>query len=569
MQFRIALIAGLALVALAFTWGFAPALTLAGQEQAAPAGNEASPTPSAPAAGRSATAPTASRTLKAPTPIVPNGSWPVYHRNDARTGSDPTLLHVSTVSTGWTSAALDEQIYASPVIYGGIVYAATLNNSVYALNQTDGSVVWQRNLGAPETGGWGCGDVSPQGILGTPAIDPTGGRIYVAAQFSSDDVYHVYGLNLATGAVELNTPIPASIGTGFDWTIQQERGALAVANGHVYVPFGGRAGDCGSYSGWVVGVPTSGSTSLNVYQTPGIGNGIWSGGGVVVDDSTGSVIATTGNGDVGIGCNAKGDGSPQYQNDAVVRLSPTLAEQSFFMPPDWQADWCSNDQDLGSTAALLISPTLLFQAGKHGTGFLLNPTSLGGVNGQLFPAPTPYTEADVCGGNTGDATFGSYAYSAPYIYVECDGVGLAALRLDTSVPSKPSFSPCDSTCAAPDWLAGSGTTFGPHIVAGGAVWVANDGGGLFAYRADTGAPIYQSAGFGINRFSTPAEAGGQVFVASHTVIRSFGMHFGASQSSPAPSPPARPTPVMQANPPPTSGRPPVSQSSPQPPPFGR
>ena len=118
----------------------------------------------------------------------------------------------------------------------------------------------------------------------------------------------------------------------------------------------------------------------------------------------------------------------------------------------------------------------------------------------------------MCFGNTSDATFGSFAYAAPFVYVECEGQGLVALNVNTSTPS---FSPCDATCGAPNWTAGGTTTFGPPIVAGGAVWVASDGGGLTAYDATTGALIYQSAGFGINRFSTPAEAGGQVFVASH------------------------------------------------------
>ena len=34
----------------------------------------------------------------------------------------------------------------------------------------------------------------------------------------------------------------------------QERGALTVSGGRVWVPFGGLAGDCGGYKGRVVGV---------------------------------------------------------------------------------------------------------------------------------------------------------------------------------------------------------------------------------------------------------------------------------------------------------------------------
>jgi hypothetical protein len=376
-------------------------------------------------------------------------------------------------------------------------------------------MVWQNHLGAPVTGGWLCGNVSPQGILGTPVIDVVGGRIYVAALFNSDHLYRVFGLDLLSGNVALTTVIPASIGSGFDWKIQQERGGLAVANGYVYVPFGGRAGDCfdGStpYHGWVVGVPTSGAASLKVFETPSSAEGIWAAGGVVVDDTTGNVFVATGN---AIPC------SGASMSDSIVRLSPTLGSPSFFQPNDWQSSWCGPDSDLGSASPLLISPTLMFMAGKHGGGFLLDPTNLGGVDGQLFPTPKPatYSQADVCFGNTSGATFGSFAYLAPFAYIECEGRGLVALNVN---PSTPSFTPCDAACPAPNWTAGSGITFGPPIVAAGAVWAASDGGGLYAFDATTGAQLYKSAGFGINRFVTPAEAGGQVFVPSHTVIKSF------------------------------------------------
>src|SRR6266851_3404326 len=59
------------------------------------------------------------------------GAWTVYHHDDGHTGYDSTLPQVSSVSTGWVSGAMDAQVYASPLVYNGLVYAATLNNSVY------------------------------------------------------------------------------------------------------------------------------------------------------------------------------------------------------------------------------------------------------------------------------------------------------------------------------------------------------------------------------------------------------------------------------------------------------
>jgi outer membrane protein assembly factor BamB len=458
--------------------------------------------------------------------IVPNGSWTTYHHDDARTAYDPSAPTATNVvaTPGWTTPALDGQVYASPLIFNGVVYAATLNDTVYALNQLDGSIIWSKPLGTPQTSGWGCGNVSPTGILGTPVIDTSANRLYAAAEVAAGGTttYHLFGLDLGNnGSIMLNTTI---LPAGFDWTIQQERGALALRGGNVYVPFGGRAGDCGNYHGWVIAVPTNGGPIGNYYVTPGQGMGIWSSGGLVVDDSTGNVFVSTGNG-TGSGCDANNDGTPKYENDAVVRLAAgTLVHQDSFVPQDWQNNWCANDQDLGSTSPVLLSSSLLFQSGKWGTGFLLNPNALGGMDGQRFPTPKPaiYAEANTCLGNHSDATFGSYAYLAPFVYIECEGHGIVAINVNTGTPS---FTPCE-TCVAPDWTAGGTATFGPPIVAGGAVWVANNGGGLYAFNATTGAQIFHSASFGINRFVTPAEAGGQVFVPSGTLIRSFS--FGGS-----------------------------------------
>lgn len=190
---------------------------------------------------------------------------------------------------------------------------------------------------------------------------------------------------------------------------------------------------------------------------------------------------------------------------------------------------------------MLISPTLAFQSGKWGTGFLVNPANLGGVQGELFPTPKPatYVETDVCLGTHSGATFGSFAYAAPYVYLECEGHGLVALKVNTSTPS---FSACDATCSSPSWNTGSGS-FGPPIVAGGVVWAVDIGGsGLYGFDAATGAQVYQSGAFGVNHFSTPSEAGGQIFVSAGTVVRSFNMARGCKAVSVSASP-ASPAPI--------------------------
>jgi PQQ-like domain len=485
-------------------------------------------TPSTAGAAAPATTATPAKAVSAS-----SGSWPVYHHDDAHTGYDSTQPATTGASAGWVTAALDGNILAEPLVFNGIVYAVTLQGTVYAINQSSGTVAWSLNVGTPKSWSGQCGNINPLGISGTPVIDTAAGRIYVAENLAADSAWHVFAVDLSTHLKVMDTTIPTSLGTGLDWTIQQERGALALANGNVYVPFGGRAGDCGAYHGWIFAVPTNGAAVTNYYETPGQGAGFWTAGGVVVDDSTGKVFDTSGNG-TSSGCNANSNGTPVYENDAVVRFSATLAHEDAFIPQDWQSNWCNNDQDIGSASIVLINPTLAFQSGKWGSGFLVNPQSLGGMDGQLYPTPKPaaYSAVDVCFSSHRDANFASYAYAAPYVYVSCehnstDNIrgGLVALSVDTTAHTMGS---CDSTCAGAAWKTAD-ITFGAPIVAGGAVWAVDlGGGGLYGFNASTGAQIYHSSGFGVSHFTTPSEAGGQIFVGSSNVIRSFNMGSGCT-----------------------------------------
>jgi hypothetical protein len=456
-----------------------------------------------------------------------NGAWTIYHGDNAHMGYDSTQPTADSATTGWVSTTLDGNVYGEPLVYNGLVYVSTLQNTVYALNQSTGAVVWSRNLGAPQTSGWLCGNINPTGILGTGVIDTAGSRVYVVAFLTQYLAYFLFGLDLATGTIALEREISPN---GFDWTIQQQRGALALSKDgtHVYIPFGGRAGDCGPYHAWVVGAPTNGGIPDELFEGPSTGAGSWAAGGVLVDDSTGHVFFATGN---AIPC------SGSQLSDSIIETNATLGGLSNFQPLDWQSNWCGPDWDLGSASPVLISPSLMFTSGKYGQGFLLNPVALGGTGGQLFPAQSPYVGADVCVGNHADATFGSFAFAAPHVYLECEGHGLVSLTVDTAAPS---FSLCDSSCsAAGTWQAGGSATFGPPIVAGGVVWVVDiNGGGLYGFSASTGAQIYHSAGFGVTHFSTPSEAGGQIFVSSDRVVRSFNMVVGCKSVTASYSPPS-------------------------------
>jgi len=151
--------------------------------------------------------------------VVPHGAWTTYHNDDARTGYDPSAPAITNILTtpGWTLTTLDGQVYAEPLVFNGIVYAATLNDTVYALNQIDGSLVWSKHLGTPQTAGWGCGNISPTGILGTPVIDTAANRIYAVAEVVNAGVttYHLFGLDLgSSGNIVLDATLTTTGLTG-------------------------------------------------------------------------------------------------------------------------------------------------------------------------------------------------------------------------------------------------------------------------------------------------------------------------------------------------------------------
>src|SRR4029077_3020268 len=104
------------------------------------------------------------------------------------------------------------------------------------------------NLGTPvPSSSLPCGNVNPVGITSTPVLDAAAGRVFVVAFLNSPSIhYQLTALTLADGSVAWTQTLSDSANS-FDPTIENQRGALTLSSGNVYVPFGGRAGDCGNY----------------------------------------------------------------------------------------------------------------------------------------------------------------------------------------------------------------------------------------------------------------------------------------------------------------------------------
>jgi outer membrane protein assembly factor BamB len=422
-------------------------------------------------------------TCAAPLPTtqknLPGVDWPTYHADNSRSGYAP-FPNFTSAFCEWRSVRLDGLVYAEPLVYANSVYVATESNSLYSLNASTGVVIWRTNLGPPVRGSsLPCGDIDPSGITGTPVIDSSSRLIYVVA-FLNPPHHVLFAVRLDDGKVRFQQQADPE---GADPDVQQQRAALSLASGYVYVPYGGLFGDCGDYHGWVVGLRVDGSGGNVSYQVPtSREGGIWAPSGAAID-SSGNLYVATGNG---------ASSSTLDHGNSVIELSPSLRELDYFAPSNW-AQLNRADLDLGSVGPALISNGTIFQIGKEGVGYLLNASTLGGVGGQLF-------SMGVCAG-----AYGGVAYSQQQVFVPCTN-GLFAVKVDGA-----SFQVV--------WHSNSFFA-GPPIVTGGAVWTIDRSGTLYAFSLD-GKEIFRFSVAGAVHFATPSSGAGGVFVPAGNQLLAF------------------------------------------------
>jgi outer membrane protein assembly factor BamB len=401
------------------------------------------------------------------------GDWPVYHLDAERTGYSPAFpAFTGSLSAAW-STPLDGAVYGQPLVVHGRVIAATEGDSVYALDPASGAIIWRRNLGTPvRLSSLPCGNIDPLGITGTPAYDPATNSIFAVAEVTGPH-HMLFALNAESGAVLWSRDVDL---LGNDPATHQQRSALAVANGYVYIGFGGLAGDCGQYAGKVVGVPTTGQGATISYVVPVAREGaVWATGGPAID-AAGNLYVSTGNGS----STTTYDGS-----DSVVELSPTLQLVSRFAPSNWAQDNAS-DADLGSTSPMLLPDGWVFIIGKSGTAYILRQGALGGIGGQV-------SSTSLCG------SFGAAARNGNTVFVPCeDGLREIQVMADGKI--------------AVGWRTPTGAG-APPMVGGGAVWSLNiDKGTLFALDPSTGATLASLAVGKLPHFASPTLWRGKVFI---------------------------------------------------------
>lgn len=387
----------------------------------------------------------------------PGANWPTFDRTIGRSGVSITSPAPRAIRRSW-SRPVDGVVYAQPLIVSSEVIIATANDTVYALSERTGAVRWRRHLASPVTGGLPCGNVTPSGITGTPAVDMATGRLWVVTFTARPNYRHtLWELNAATGRVLAHRSIDVR---GSDPRAQQERGALVVLGSRVYVPFGGLFGDCSDYKGRVAGAAISGKGPLVSFTTDNQREaGIWAPAGESVRGD--SLYVATGN------------GSPANlvdDSDSVLRLSPRLKLLGRFTPGDFRS-LSANDTDLGSTAPAPLPGGLIFQIGKEGVGYVLDATRLGGTGGQLV-------SSHLCeGGFGGDAVDGHTVVFSCFNSLHAIEVTVARKGAAPKIRSR--------------WSAGGSS--GPPIIAGGVVWDVDPNGTLNGYRLSDGKRVFSAS----------------------------------------------------------------------------
>ena len=434
------------------------------------------PASSAPSGPATVTPPAAAPATSASGTAGTAPDWPMYHGVPAHDGVSPAMPGVSGSPKVVKSLKLDGAVYASPIAVGGVIVVATENDSVYGLD-TDGRQLWHVSVGTPSPAFQrACGDIDPLGITGTPVYSAQTGDVYLVAEHGGATVGHdLIALDLKTGkvrwtkSVDLPGPTPAAM---------QQRGALAITGGRVWVSFGAQAGDCSNYKGRVVGVRLDGTGAPVVYDpSANRQGGIWNAAGPTVD-AAGHLYVVSANG-------STFPGAAYDHTNSVLELSPSGKLLDSFAPTDW-AQNNQGDVGLGSQGVALVGTRWAVLGGKSGPVYVLRQGRLGGIGGQV-------SAADIC------PSYGGAAVDGDVVYLPCTD-GVRAVRVDSA-----------GTLHVL-WHA-SGQVEGSPVVGGGRVWALDQTGGvLYALDPAAGQALEQVPVGETSRFATPAIYGSLVLV---------------------------------------------------------
>jgi hypothetical protein len=336
-------------------------------------------------------------------------------------------------------------------------------------------------------------------------------------------------------------------GVNFDSFWQEERGALALVNGIVYVSYSGYVGDCGPYHGWVVGVDIKNPSNVMAWATDAEGGGIWGHGGVASDGS--KMFVVTGN-------TFTIPGDPWSGGEAIIRLTAGPVFDDFWAPLLWQT-LDAQDADLGGCSATLIdvpgaNPSQLVLAlGKDRNAYLLDRNNLGGVRtavATMNVSSSTLRGTSSAAYQTGEGTHFAFHNESgelrSYIINATSPPTIAlAWNVNDGGRSSPWVTTTDGTNNAIVWVAGIG-----------------DDGRLHGYNGDNGAVVFAGGGVneqmtGTRQWNTGMVARGRIYFGADNKIYAFTVPGGTPTPTPTVTPtatPATPTPTPTISPTPST-----------------
>jgi hypothetical protein len=482
--------------------------------------------------------------------VAVSGDVLQHHVNGTRDGAyvDPLMTRKTAAGTRrdkMFNAPIQGPIYAQPLYVsngpGGkpMLIVVTERNAVVALDAATGTQLWTKTVGTPvPRSQLPCGNIDPLGITGTPVIDSNSRTVYVAAMTTPDGgrtkQHLIFALSLDDGSTRSRWPVNVSgmkySSFSFNSSVQNQRGALLLLSGVLYVPYGGHWGDCGDYHGWGIAVPVNDPKSATAWATEARGGGIWAPGGIATDGR--SIFVATGN---TFGARTWMGG------EAVIRLGTGAKfggnPADYFAPSDWKR-LDDADADIGGSGPVLLdvpgaTPSKLIVAlGKNAVAYLLNRDDLGGIGRGNGTRGEGIQSSRVASGEIINAAAAYRTASASYVVFETRGIGvgcpsrsgnLVALRIGASAPPSIAVAWCANNMGGGSPIVTTTDGRSEPIV-----WTigTQSSNRLHGYDGETGEVVFAGGGQDeqmsrVQNFQTPIVVNGRIFVAANDQVYCF------------------------------------------------
>jgi hypothetical protein len=490
------------------------------------------------------------------------------HNDTSRTGwnSHEKTLTVANVGGGQfdlqQSVVLDNQVDTQPLVVKNqsiagrtvpiVVYVATANDTVYAIDGTTGAILLSKSLGTPVPQSalpGQCSNNAPSiGVDSTPAISTASQTLYLIADslVNGAPVLTLHALGLGTlQDVVAPVPIVAShlLADGSNFSLDpfaaRQRSALLLSGDTLYAGFASYCDIRADISrGWVLGWNASSLAPLSANQLNNRAvnapddfylSSVWmSGSGLAAAAPNGSIYFTTGNSDY----SGTTHNAATNLSESLLRVAPDLARVQGRFTPDNEVELDQDDEDFGSGGVMLpppqagAEPQLAAAAGKDGQLYLLNRKQANGPPlgaysiGQCWCAPAYFTGSDGVGRivTSGGSTLMTWR-------LETSPSAPATLVQQTSTPIVTGQDPGFFTS-----VSSNGTAAGSAVIWAVARPTDSDPADVTLYAVDpgTGNVIYSAVAgtwpnTGGNANIVPTVADGHVYVASDGELAIFGL----------------------------------------------